>query len=202
MFEGIPSVLPIMEASDCKENFSYILIGALATLCVIDITFAEMCYYCFGDDLKEPLVMLELPEDHWAMIIAKVLFCAMILIAYPLGIYVCNQVLEQNIFYKMEYSTLRKWLKNLSRTIVVIAATLLAVSFYYSLHKILGFVGVILGGFIVMVVPSLTHNKLVAREPCDRCFNYFLLIYDIVAATVICIMLIYKEVENKDGKGE
>ena len=90
MFEGIPSVLPIMEASDCKDNFHLILIGALVTLCVIDITFAELCYYTFGDKLKEPLVMLELPEDNVALIIAKILFAAMILIAYPLGIYVCN----------------------------------------------------------------------------------------------------------------
>ena len=54
MFEGIPSVLPILEASDCKANFNYILAAALLTLLVIDIIFAELCYYTFGDDLKEP----------------------------------------------------------------------------------------------------------------------------------------------------
>ncbi len=57
MFEGIPSVLPIMEASDAKENFSYLLAAALFTLLVIDITFAELSYYCYGDTLDEPLVM-------------------------------------------------------------------------------------------------------------------------------------------------
>jgi len=90
MFEGIPTVLPIMEASDCKENFSYILVSALAMLLVIDLTFAELCYYCYGDDLKEPLVMLELPEGDWAVVTAKILFLVMILIAYPLIIFVTN----------------------------------------------------------------------------------------------------------------
>ena len=154
MFEGIPTVLPIMEASDCKENFSYILVSALGMLLVIDLTFAELCYYCYGEDLKEPLVMLELPEGDWAVVTAKILFCAMLLIAYPLIIYVTNQVWEYNVFYKMKYSLTRMWLKNLSRTLITASAVMIAVSFYYKLHNIAGYAGVILGGFIVMVVPS------------------------------------------------
>ena len=57
MFEGVPSVLPIMEASDSKDNFSYILVGALTTLLCINITFSELCYYAWGDNLDQPLVM-------------------------------------------------------------------------------------------------------------------------------------------------
>lgn len=57
MFEGIPTVLPILEASAARENFTTILIAALSTLCVICITFAELCYYTFGNDIKEPLIM-------------------------------------------------------------------------------------------------------------------------------------------------
>lgn len=98
MFEGIPSVLPIMEASDCKEEFNYILVAALSTLLLIDIIFAELCYYAFGDNIKEPLIMLELPEAHPAVVVARILFAIMILIAYPLIVYVTNQVIEYNIF--------------------------------------------------------------------------------------------------------
>jgi len=193
MFEGIPSVLPIMEASNCKEEFSYILVAALATLLVIDIVFAELCYYAYGDTMKEPLVMLELPEAHPAVIIAKILFCIMILIAYPLIVYVCNQVIEYNLFRSMEFSPLRYWLKNLTRTIVVITATFIAVSVYHVLHKVIGLAGVILGGFIVMIVPSLIHNKLTANSLGDRCLNYFLIIYAIVGAIVITIVILYQE---------
>jgi len=193
MFEGIPTVLPIMEASDCKDEFSYILVGALGTLLVIDVVFAELCYYAYGDSMREPLVMLELPEAHPAVVIAKILFALMILVAYPLIVYVTNQVIEYNLFSSMEFSALRYWLKNFSRTLVVLSACFLAVSVYYHLHKVIGLAGVVLGGFIVMVVPSLIHNKLTAKGACDKCLNYFLITYAIVAAIVITIVVLYKE---------
>ena len=90
MFEGIPSVLPIMEASNCKDEFSYILVAALTTLLLIDIVFAELCYYAYGDSIKEPLIMLELPEANPWVVVARILFAIMILIAYPLIVYVTN----------------------------------------------------------------------------------------------------------------
>ena len=47
-----------------------------------------------------------------------------------------------------------------------------------------------------MVVPSQIHNKLVARTTCERCFNYFLIVFSVTAAIVITSVLIYKEVEE------
>ena len=200
MFEGIPSVLPIMEASDARENFSYLLAAALSTLLMIDITFAELSYYAYGDTLTEPLVMQMIAEDHPAIITAKALFVIMLVFSYPLTIYVTNQVLEYNIFRKMEYGPLRYWLKNLSRTTVCAAATLIAVTFYKSLHVINGLIGVILGGTVVMIVPSLIHNRLSARTPCQRFLNYALVTYAIVAATVVTIIIVYKAVSEAEAK--
>ena len=62
MFEGIGSVLPVMEASDAKENFNVLLGSALATLCGVHIIFYELAYYTYGTELTEPLVMQKLPE--------------------------------------------------------------------------------------------------------------------------------------------
>lgn len=58
MFEGIPAVLPIMESSDYKENFHWIVGAALATLCTINIAFSELCYFAFGDGITEPIIIL------------------------------------------------------------------------------------------------------------------------------------------------
>jgi len=131
MFEGIPTVLPIMEASDAKDSFSLIIALALATLCAINIIFSELCYYALGDDIKEPIIILQMPEENPAIIIDKILFCFMIVISYPLTIYVCNQVLDYAIFRKMDSGTTRTWLKNLVRTLNVIIAVIIAVTFYY-----------------------------------------------------------------------
>lgn len=163
MFEGIPTVLPIMETSDAKENFHWIVGAALATLCAINIAFSELCYYTFGDDIKEPIIILQMPEENPVIITDKILFCIMIGFSYPLIVYACNQVIESFIFSKMEYSSTRKWLKNLSRTINLSLALLIAITFYYSLHKILGFSAVIFGTIIVLIFPALIHNKISAE---------------------------------------
>jgi hypothetical protein len=95
----------------------------------------------------------------------------------------------------MQFSTLRYWLKNLSRTIVVVTATFIAVSAYHNLHKVVGIAGVLLGGFIVMVVPSMIHNKLneSTNTAFDRCLNYFLIIYAIVGGLIVTTVVLYKE---------
>ena len=103
-----------------------------------------------------------MPEENPFIITAKIFFCVMIVISYPLTIYITNYVIEYIIFRKMEYSLFRKWLKNLSRTIVVGAAIIISIIFYYSLHKILGFSGLILGSIIVLITPSLIHQTIVA----------------------------------------
>merc|ERR1711990_762206 len=95
----------------------------------------------------------------------------------------------------MEFSTTRYWLMNLSRTIVVISATFIAVSAYHHLHKVVGIAGVLLGGFIVMIVPSMIHNKLneSTNTGFDKCLNYFLIIYAIVGGIIVTAVVLYKE---------
>jgi amino acid permease len=163
MFEGIPSVLPIMESSNSKDNFHWIIAAALSTLCAINIAFSELCYYTFGDGITEPIIILQMPEENPVIITDKILFCIMICFSYPLIVYACNQVIESFLFSKMEYSATRKWLKNLSRTINLALALAIAITFYYSLHKILGFSAVVFGSVIVLVFPAIIHNKLVAE---------------------------------------
>ena len=57
MFEGVSSVLPVMEASDHKDNFGTLLIFGLTTLLCIHIYFSELCYYTFAENLKEPIII-------------------------------------------------------------------------------------------------------------------------------------------------
>ena len=200
MFEGIGSMLPIMESSDCKDDFSYLLAAALSTLCGVHIIFSELSYYTYGDDLNEPIIIFKLPAENAWVIIAKILFCIQIIISYPLVIYVTNNIIEQLIFSKMNYSELRKWLKNLSRTIIVTSAVFIGYYFYKHLHKILGFTGIVLGAYIVLVTPSFIHNKLVAKTPCARCFNYFIIIYAILMGLVFGSLIIINWNEPETAK--
>ena len=90
----------------------------------------------------------------------------------------------------MEYSTLRKWLKNLSRTVNLAISLAIAITFYYQLHKILGFSAVVFGVIIVLIIPALIHNKIVADTSCSKFGNYFVLVYAVTASLTIATMII------------
>ena len=91
----------------------------------------------------------------------------------------------------MEYSELRKWLKNLSRFIIVVLIVIISITFYYSLHKILGISAVLLGSILVLIIPALIHKKIVADSKMSKCFDWFIVIYGIVCIIGIGFMIIY-----------
>jgi hypothetical protein len=90
----------------------------------------------------------------------------------------------------MQYSTLRKWLKNLTRTIVVITTLIIALTFYSSLHKIIGLTGVILGSIVVLITPALINNKLYAESTLNKNKNVFTIIYGIIMMIVLTFFII------------
>lgn len=59
MFEGIGTLLPIMEASDeeTRSIFGSLIFAALALLVLINIVFSELCYYAYGNDITEPIII-------------------------------------------------------------------------------------------------------------------------------------------------
>lgn len=92
----------------------------------------------------------------------------------------------------MQYSVLRTWLKNLSRTVVVTIGVLVALFFYYSLHKILSFSGVVIGSFVVLITPSLVHYKVVATSQCDKTINILIVIYAACFALTLGTLIIIR----------
>lgn len=49
--------LPVLEATADKDSYTFLLITAAGTLCMIQITFSELCYYAWGENIVEPLVI-------------------------------------------------------------------------------------------------------------------------------------------------
>jgi len=105
-----------------------------------------------------------MPETNPVVIVGKIFFLFNIIFSYPLNIYQTNNILESFTFNKMEYSKCRTWLKNISRTLVVVVGVIVAVTFYYKIPKIIGISAVILGAFIALIIPPLLHNKIVVGK--------------------------------------
>ena len=57
MYEGIGGVMPLMAITKDRASFPRILKYAFITLTTIYILFAELCYYTFGSDLTETIIM-------------------------------------------------------------------------------------------------------------------------------------------------
>ena len=52
-----------MEASsdEVKENFTPLIIAGLGTIFTFHVTFSEIIYYAYGETLKEPIVIFQIP---------------------------------------------------------------------------------------------------------------------------------------------
>ena len=98
----------------------------------------------------------------------------------------------------MEYSELRKWLKNLSRTIVLALGVIISFTFYYSLPIINGFFAVFCGTIVVVIVPSLLHNRVMNPSTNTRICNTALFFLGIIVAIIVPIFLIYKQITTPD----
>lgn len=136
MFEGIGSVMPVMNACNqqAKDNFPYLLAAALITLCTIYILFSELCYFTFGNNLSQAIVMQEMPSGDFVIRLVKLLYCFNIMFSYPLTIYPTNIVLDSIIFDRLlkipEGNPKRYWYENFIRLLVLILGIVLAVFFY------------------------------------------------------------------------
>lgn len=91
----------------------------------------------------------------------------------------------------MHFSSLRTWLKNLSRTIILTLSALIAFFWYYHLHKIFSFAGVVIGSFIVIITPALVHYKVIADTQCSKVSDILIIIYAVCAAITIGTLIIY-----------
>lgn len=89
-YEGIGTVLPVMEASDAKENFSLLIALALGTICTFHIIFSEVAYYAYGNEIKETVFILQMPLDNPFIITLIFLFIIVVAFSYPVAIFVVN----------------------------------------------------------------------------------------------------------------
>lgn len=89
-YEGIGTVLPVMEASDAKDNFTLLIILALGTICSLHIIFSEVAYYAYGNEIRETIFILQMPIEHPIIITVIFLFLIVVAFSYPVTVFVVN----------------------------------------------------------------------------------------------------------------
>jgi len=197
MFEGIGCMLPVMREVERPEIFPKQVIGALFTLCLIYISFSSLCFYSWGSDLNEVVVTEMLPADNKFVEIMKLLFCLNLMISYPITVVPTYNALEAlmgkkeknteddelsdklNVEGNSGESRALYWAINLMRS-VVLASTILIVLLVYSyLDRFIAVAGAIFGMTNVLLLPSLAHLKLMAKNKCQKAVNYFTITFSV-----------------------
>lgn len=177
-FEGIGCVMPIMEQTRDKNQFPKLLTAALMTLASLFIFFGLICYASFmssGNKSEDTIIIYNIVPDNekslrkTIIVITELLYCVNLVFSYPLTVYPANKIIESFIFHKFfgmkEVTLKRKWLKNLSRLVVVFLGCFLSITFEKVLDNFLGVAGAVLGISIILIVPTLFHYKVCATTP-------------------------------------
>jgi proton-coupled amino acid transporter len=60
-YEGIGTILPILDVAEKPETFPFILFLVTATVFVVYTFFGTYCYFIYGELLTQPLITANLP---------------------------------------------------------------------------------------------------------------------------------------------
>jgi amino acid permease len=86
-------------------------------------------------------------------------------------IYPSNIIIESYVYRNFDKTTLRKWLKNCSRTILVAFTLFMGLYFEETLDRLTSVVGSVCLTPIAFVLPGIFHFKLIAKGIIEKIFD-------------------------------
>jgi proton-coupled amino acid transporter len=120
--------------------------------------------------------------------LVEFLYCINLLISYPLMIHPTNMVIESYVFKKMkEKSSKRRWLKNLSRTLVVAATVFIGLYLRATLDKLTSVSGALTCTPSAFILPCIFHLKLCAKTKCQKFTDIVIIVFSTIIMFVITI---------------
>ena len=184
-FEGVGIVLPIKDIAKNQEDFPKVLVLVITVVFLFLSSFGWFWYFVYGSQLANaPWITKLLPSGSIPLQIGLIFFMGNVIISYPLVIHPANMISESYIFRWMQQSTLRKWLKNINRTIIVGVTVLIGYWLEDSIDRLLSVIGSVTCTPVAFIMPATLHLVLAAE-------NKFIKIFDIVVITLGLSMMIY-----------
>jgi len=179
-YEGIGDVLPLLEVTEKPEQYPRILLYVLLTVMLLYVSFGEYCLFIYGDALQTPLITDNLPKNVIVYLI-KIFFSINLVFTYPLQLHPASIIIESYLYRGMVKSKRRQWLKNLSRTLLVLFTVIFCLSLGNSLDKFISILGSLACTPISFTLPCMFHLKLFANELTQkqRYLDYFIIGFSI-----------------------
>ena len=137
--------------------------------------------------MDEAVVTEMLPADNIFVQIMKLLYCANLVISYPITIVPVFLTIQAYVFKQSEQtkqadlqeSKTTFWLVNMTRSFVLILSVIVSVWVADSLDTVIAVAGAVLGMTNVLLFPALCHLKLIAKTRSERIADYLIIAFSI-----------------------
>lgn len=132
---------------------------------------------------KDPLITNILPTRDIAVTAIDIIWIINLIFTYPLVIHPANMVIESYVYRGWPKSAKRKWMKNITRTLLIAFTVVLAVALMDTLDKLESINGAFACIPLAFLLPSLFHYKLVATTRREK-------IIDLIIAAISAVLQI------------
>jgi len=166
LFEGIGTVLPMYDntAPSLRPYFKTILTWSLFGTMTFWIVFGTVGYLALTDSAQTIVLFnmrsSKVPGGAAAAVIVQAMYCIAIFCSYPLQLYPVIGLVECYVRGSGQLNLKTKIKKNVIRIVLVAITALLAYMCSNQFDNFVALIGGLCGTPLVMIVPALTHLRL------------------------------------------
>ena len=114
----------------------------------------------------------------WAV---KLLYCAVVMLTFPLMVYPAQKVIDSHVTDKWQQSPKKMIVENITRTLLVIFACVVALSVWNDIPHLNGLAGAIACCPMAFTLPALFHLKLgLAKTRTQKFLDVAMVIFSIL----------------------
>eukprot|EP01065_Artemidia_motanka_P045059 TRINITY_DN6528_c0_g3_i2.p1 TRINITY_DN6528_c0_g3~~TRINITY_DN6528_c0_g3_i2.p1 ORF type:complete len:597 (+),score=88.84 TRINITY_DN6528_c0_g3_i2:275-2065(+) len=191
-FEGIGLMLPIHDAMENPQNFTWLMSLAFAMCCVLFIVFALLGYVARGGDAVDVNLLIAMPEDSSASQFAKVLYSLAVMLTFPLQAFPAYRIVEIGLgMASGKHNVAAKWRKNFLRLATVSALGVVAWGAGSHLDNFVAILGGLTMCPLAFVFPSLFHYKLCAETSAQKATDLCVFVLGLVIVVFVTSMAVY-----------
>ena len=192
-FEGIGTVMPIIEKCHRDVDAEWTLKLALGSLWVMFTSFGLLTFYYFGPMPEDKSFVIELLDDNDKFVqLTKLLFCVNLVYSYPLAIYPTNQIIERAFYSSWPDSTKKTWVINFGRTFIIFSACFLSITFSNTLDHFLGVTGAAFGIPLILIIPTMMDYVVIAVKKTEKYINMTI----ILMSSGILVIATFMSIQN------
>lgn len=160
-FEGIGLIIPVQQSMKHPEDFPKVLLAVISLCCFLFIGIGWLCYQTYGDDVQT-MVILNLPQDSYAVVSIQFFYALAIMLSVPLQLLPAIRLMESRIFKKLpsgKVDSKTKWYKNIFRIFVTLITTTIAYFGSANLDLFVSFIGSFACIPLVYMYPPMIHVR-------------------------------------------